>query len=154
MHDTGRWIEAKIPIKGNAKFLTIASFYGISGASSDSRKHALNESIVSQAIERVINAGTDPCILAGDFNVEPETSAAIATVVDEGLLIDVGHDWATNTKEGEGPDDRCKLPEPTFSSNDPEPGMTSPGVTRTDLIRANPRRQRQSKDTTRDGISS
>ena len=138
LHDTGRWVEAKIPISGNARFLTIASFYGISGANSDGRKKALNDNIITQAIEKVIEAGNDPYILAGDFNIEPETSIAIAAAVDEGLLVDVGHEWATKTKEGDDPEDTHKLPEPTYSNSDPEPGMTGPGVTRIDLVLANP----------------
>ena len=41
-HDSGRWVEAKVPVTGGAKILIVASYYGISGASSDDRKKALN----------------------------------------------------------------------------------------------------------------
>ena len=52
LHDTGRWVEAVVPIKGPAKCLTIASVYGISGASSDERKKHLNESILEKAVKK------------------------------------------------------------------------------------------------------
>ena len=54
--DTGRWVEASIPTKGNAKQLTVASLYGISGSSSDGRKRNLNEMILTQAVRRAVEA--------------------------------------------------------------------------------------------------
>ena len=40
IHDTGRWVEGKVPLKGNTNHLIVASVYGISGSSSDKKKEA------------------------------------------------------------------------------------------------------------------
>ena len=48
LHDTGRWVEGKVPIRGHTKCLTLASVYGISGASSDDKKKNLNEKSCSK----------------------------------------------------------------------------------------------------------
>ncbi len=73
----------------------------------------------------------------GDINVDPERSPAIAEAVDAGLLIDVGHMWAA-TVEGDVEGEVRKVPEPTFSPKGPAPGMEGPGVSRIDVILANP----------------
>ena len=123
-------------MKGYTKCLTLASVYGISGASSDERKKNLNEDILQQAIQRAIKADKTPYLLCGDFNIDPGDSPAIASAVDKGLLIDVGHAWATETdddKENPG-----KIPENTFYAEGPTPGIQGKGATRIDAILANP----------------
>ena len=67
LHDTGRWVEGKVPTRGHTKCLTIPNVYGISGASSDDKKKNLNEKILEQAIKRAIKADSTPYLLCGDF---------------------------------------------------------------------------------------
>ena len=138
LYDTGRWTEVKVPIGGKTKFLSVATYYGIAGANSDNRKKALNEHIVSMAIEKAINAGDEPYILCGDFNIEPEDSPAIAAAIEEGLLVDIGHEWAPRVSNEDDDERRQKQPDPTYSSAEPEPGMQGQGTTRIDLMLANP----------------
>ena len=137
LHDSGRWTEVKVPITGGAKILTVASFYGISGASSDDRKKALNENLITAAVKRALLAGNEPYLLCGDFNIEPEASPAIAAAVELGLIIDIGHEWAPVT-DVEDDELRRKKPDPTYSTTEPEPCMEGKGVTRIDLVLANP----------------
>ena len=138
LRDTGRWVEAKIPIAGKARFLTVASYYGIVGASSDNRKKALNEHIINMAITKMIKAGEEPYLLCGDFNTDPEDSDTISAAIEAGLIIDVGHEWAPRVADEEDEERRRKRPDPTFSCEEPDPSMEGKGVTRIDLAFANP----------------
>ena len=47
VHETARWTELKVPVRGRTKYLTIASFYGISGSSSNDKKYRANEELLS-----------------------------------------------------------------------------------------------------------
>ena len=64
LHETTRWTELKVPVDGRTRFLTIASFYGISGSSSNDKKYKANEELLSDAIKRAIEAGDAPYLLA------------------------------------------------------------------------------------------
>ncbi len=135
--ETGRWQKVKIPLAHGARCLTAATVYGISGASSDARKKRANEDILAAAIGDLLDAGDDPYLLCGDVNLDPERSPSIAEAVDAGLLVDIGHLWAAErTVDEEGNVTKC--PDPTFSAKGPIPGMRGDGVSRLDVILANP----------------
>ena len=105
-------------------------------APAQTRKKKLNEEILSGAILKAIRAGTNPYLLCGDVNINPEDSPAIKAAVDAGLLVDVGHAWAWET--GGNKDDPKKVPENTYHQDGPMPGMRGKGATRIDVIPANP----------------
>ena len=118
LHDSGRWQRAKVPLSHTAGNLTISCIYGISGARSNERKQKMNEALLSDAIAEVIEAGSEPRILVGDGNIDPEESKAIASAVEAGCLVDVGHAWANNIVEDEE-GNAVKKPTPTYSSGTP-----------------------------------
>ena len=133
LHETARWTELKVPVRGRTKYLTIASFYGISGSSSNDRKYRANEELLSDAIKRAIEAGDAPYLLCGDFNVDPRDSQAIAAAVNSGLLVDIGHEWATTWTENED-GEVAKQPENTLHREGPTEGLKGKGATRIDTI--------------------
>jgi exonuclease III len=136
LHDTARWLEVRTAC-GGGRCLTTSTMYGISGSNSNPRRMKQNEALLSDALARLIDADDDPYLLMGDLNVTPETSPTIAAAVDAGLVIDVGHLWAEKvTTDHEGLERRC--PEPTFCRDGPAPGMEGQGVSRIDVVLANP----------------
>ncbi len=137
LHDTMRWQEIKTTCGRGGRCLTTANLYGISGSNSNQRRMKQNEALLSDALARLIDADDDPYILMGDFNVTPETSPTIAAAVDAGLAIDVGHLWAERiVTDHDGLEQKC--PEPTFCRDGPAPGMEGQGVSRIDVVLANP----------------
>ena len=115
--------------------MTVASYYGISGSTCDERKSNLNELLLSKAIQKLAEA-ENPYILCGDFNVNPEDYPTIVAAVNSGLVIDVGHTWAPcDEHDLESP---TKVPENTYSSEKPVPGMKGKGVSGIDDVLANP----------------
>ena len=51
------------------KIIFLAGYYGISGASGDAAKRRENERLISLAIKRMLEFGSTPYILTGDFNM-------------------------------------------------------------------------------------
>ncbi len=136
LYETARWVEIKIPIRGSTKCLTLATVYGISGASGDAKKKAQNEALLCPIIARAIEAD-GPYILTGDINIEPEESPAVAAAIEAGALVDVGHTWATQVDQEEDDEQREKIPDRTYCNEGPTPGMTGPGTSRIDVMLAN-----------------
>ncbi len=138
LHGTGRWQRIRIPVSHGARCLKVSSVYGISGANDDRRKHKQNEAILAAAVRDAVECGDDPCLLCGDINVNPLDSPAVAQAVDEGLLIDVGYLWATRQEQNQD-GEWVRKPEPTFAQGTPPvQGVDGPGVSRIDVILANP----------------
>ncbi len=135
--ESARWQRVKIPLAHGARCLTTSTVYGISGANDDARKKRQNEDLIAAAINDALDAGDDPYLICGDVNVDPEDSPSIAAAVEAGLLVDIGHAWAATQSEDEH-GNVVKIPDPTFSSHGPVPGMAGPGVSRLDVILANP----------------
>jgi exonuclease III len=139
VHACGRWAEVKIPLPGINTVLTVVSYYGVSGANSDPKRMAENETHLAEVICRALEAEDAPYLIMGDINVDPEMSAAVASAVDQGCLVDIGHEWAEQVQGDEAGDHPRKMPEPTFNKHEPpQPGMSGPGVSRIDAILANP----------------
>ncbi len=129
LRSTGRWEEVLVPAGKATTHFGAATIYGVSGASKDSRCHRENEALLAKAVLRVIEAGDLPYVLAGDINVNPAESEVIASAVEAGILVDLGH----AARSGEAP-------EPTFRRSGPFEGMTEDDVatSRIDVILANP----------------
>ena len=69
LYDSGRWMEAKVLVKGRTKFLTVACVYGISGAASNDKKCCANEAILADTVRRAISAQNAPYLICGDVNI-------------------------------------------------------------------------------------
>ncbi len=114
VHACGRWVEVKIPLPGINTVLTVVCYYGVSGANSDPKRMAENEAHLAEVICRALEAEDAPYLIMGDINVDPEMSAAVASAVDQGCLVDIGHEWAEQLQDGEASDHPRKMPEPTL----------------------------------------
>ncbi len=126
---TGRWEEVLVPAGRTSTHFGAATIYGVSGASKDSRCHRENEALLAKAVMRVLEAGDLPYVLAGDINVNPAESEVIASAVEAGILVDLGH--AARARDD---------PDPTFRRSGPFEGMTEDdaATSRIDVILANP----------------
>ena len=76
---TKRYVHAAVPIGNGKQVLHVISLYGFSGASSCSARMSLNESLLSQVFQVLAVLGNVPVLLAGDFNVNLDSSAVIQT---------------------------------------------------------------------------
>ena len=47
--DSGRWVEAQVPVKDGSEAVYVATLYGISGANQDQQKHKENEVLLAAA---------------------------------------------------------------------------------------------------------
>ena len=69
--------------------------------------------------------------------MDPKDSQAVAAAVNSGLLVDIGHEWATTWIEEED-GEVTKQPENTYHRNGPTEGLRGKGATRIDTILASP----------------
>ncbi len=65
LHGSGRLQRIKFPLAGDARCLTAACLYGISGANSDAAKRKQNEVLVAGAVLDLLRAGGDPYLIVG-----------------------------------------------------------------------------------------
>ncbi len=138
LYATARWQEITVPMSAGTDALTCANYYGISGASSDSKAWNDNEALLSRAVERLIAAGDAPYILLGDFNIDPAESTALATAVEAGLMVDLAFSITPATQDEDDPDVWTRRPQATYRKSGPFVGMDGKGTSRIDAIFANP----------------
>ena len=69
LYDISRWMETKTPVSGRTKFVTVASFYGISGSASNEKKEAINEVFLFDAVKRAVKSDSVPYFMCGDINI-------------------------------------------------------------------------------------
>ena len=67
-----------------------ACLYGYQGADNDAEQLALTEQLFDAALgERSVVASGQPCLLVGDFNVEPTKIHCLAKGISAGLWVDL-----------------------------------------------------------------
>ena len=72
--------------------------YGYRGADTDAEQLALIEQLCDAALgEHSVVAWEQPCLLVGDFNVEPTKIPCLATGISAGLWVDFEASWALAT---------------------------------------------------------
>jgi len=120
--DSGRWVEVTLPTSKKGHYITVANFYGISGASQEQRsdEYLYNERLAASATRRATSMPKHPYFLCGDFNVNVTYSKVLSAMVEQQLLFDVAAEW---TKKGDQPQN-------TFSREGITPGMEGSGKTR------------------------
>ena len=75
---------------------TCLFFYGYQGADADAEQLALTEQLFDAAFgELCVVARGQPCLLVGDFNVEPTKIPCLAKGISAGLWVDLGGAWAS-----------------------------------------------------------
>ena len=73
--------------------------YGFQGADSDAEQLSLTEQLFDAALGElsVVARGGQPCLLVGDFTVEPTKIPCLAKGNSAGLWVDFGEAWALPT---------------------------------------------------------
>ena len=81
--------------------------YGYQGSDTDAEQPALTEQLFVAALaELAVVAGGSPCLLAGDFNVEPTKIPCLSKGISAGLWVDLDAAWSA--AKGQHPAVTCK----------------------------------------------
>ena len=80
---------------GRGKFLHLVVLYGYQGADTDAEQLALTEQLFDAALGKLsfVVCG-QPCMVVGDFNVEPTKIPCLAKGISAGLWVDFEAAWA------------------------------------------------------------
>ena len=104
--DCGRAVRCLLPL-ASGRFLHQFVLYGYQGADSDAEQLALTDQLFDAALgELHAVASGQPCLLVGDFNVEPTKIPCLVKGISAGLWVDFGEAWALAA--GLGPAVTCK----------------------------------------------
>ena len=85
--DCGRAVRCMLPL-GAGRFMHLFVLYGYQGADTDAEQLALTEQLFA-ALEELSVARGQPCLLVGDFNVEPTKIPCLARGISAGLWVDL-----------------------------------------------------------------
>ena len=92
--DCGRAVRCMLPL-ASGSFLHLFVLYGFQGADADAEQLALTEQLFDAVSgELSVVARGQPCLLVGDFNVEPTKIPCLAKGISAGLWVDFGEAWA------------------------------------------------------------
>ena len=92
--DCGRALRCLLPI-ASGRFLHLFVLYGYQGADTDSEQLALTTQLFDAALgELHVVASGQPCLLVGDFNVEPTKIPCLAKGISAGLWVDFEEAWS------------------------------------------------------------
>ena len=79
----------------SGRFLQLFVLYGYQGADTDAEQLALTDQLFDAALGEVYAAALgQPCLLVGDFNVEPTKIPCLAKGISAGLWVDFGEAWS------------------------------------------------------------
>ena len=92
--DCGRAVRCMVPL-GLGRFMHLVVLYGFQGAYFDAERLSLTEQLFDAALGElsVVSRG-QPCLLVGDFNVEPTKIPCLAKGISAGLWVDLEEAWA------------------------------------------------------------
>ena len=80
---------------GLGRFMHLVVFYGFQGADTDAEQLALNEQLFDATLGKLsVVARGQPCLLVGDFKVEPTKIPCLAQGISAGLWVDLEEAWA------------------------------------------------------------
>ena len=80
---------------GAGPFMHLIVLYGYQGADADPEQLALTGQLFDAGLgELSVVAGGQPCMLVGDFNVEPTKIPCLAKGISAGLWVDLEGSWA------------------------------------------------------------
>ena len=92
--DCGRAVRCLLPL-ASGRFLHLCDLYGYQGADTDAEQLALTDQMFDAALGELHTvAYGQPCLLVGDFNVEPTKILCLAKGISAGLWVDFGEAWA------------------------------------------------------------
>ena len=80
---------------GHGRFMHLVVLYGYQGADADAEQLALTEQLFDAALGELSVVGRgQPCLLVGDFNVDPTKIPCLAKGISAGLWVDFEEAWA------------------------------------------------------------
>ena len=92
--DCGRAVRCLLPL-ASGRFLHLFVLHGYQGADTYAEQLALTEQLFDAALgELQMVASGQPCLLVGDFNVEPTKIHCLEKGISAGLWVDFGEAWA------------------------------------------------------------
>ena len=92
--DCGRAVRCLLPLD-SGRFMHLVVLYGYQGADADPEQLALTDHLFDAALgELHAVASGQPCLMVGDFNVEPTKIPCLATGISAGLWVDLEVSWA------------------------------------------------------------
>ena len=87
--DCGRAVRCMLPL-GAGHFMRLVVLYGYQGADADPEQLALTDQLFDATLgELSVVAWEQPCMLVGDFNVEPTRIPCLAKGISAGLCVDL-----------------------------------------------------------------
>ena len=93
--DSGRAIRCMLTMDA-VRFMHLVVLYGYQGADTDAGQLALTEQLFDAALgELGVVARGQPCLIVGDFNVEPTKIPCLAKGILAGLWVDLESAWAS-----------------------------------------------------------
>ena len=93
-YDCGRAVRCLLPLAAG-RFMHLFVLYGYQGADTDPEQLALTDQLFDAALgELHVAALGQPCLLVGDFNVEPTKIPCLAKGISAGLWVDFEEAWA------------------------------------------------------------
>ena len=102
----GRAVRCLVPI-GCGRFTHLVVLYGYHGADSSAERLQLTNQFFEAAVgELAVVARRQPCLIVGDFNVEPTKIPCLAKGISAGLWVDLEASWAVAS--GRVPAVTCK----------------------------------------------
>ena len=107
-----RWLV----LLGCRRFMHLVVLYGYFGADSCTEKLQLTNQLFEAALgELAVVARGQPCVIVGDFNVEPTKIRCLAKGISAGLWVDLEASWAMSA--GRDPANTCKRTRGSDSGN-------------------------------------
>ena len=92
--DCGRAVRSMLPL-GCGRFMHLVVLYGYQGADREAGKLALTDQLLNAAFgELRVVVREQPCLVVGDFNVEPTKIPCLAKGISAGLWVDLEAAWA------------------------------------------------------------
>ena len=90
----GRAVRCLLPL-ASGRFLHLCVLYGYQGADTDLEQLALTDQLFDAALGELYAAALgQPCLLVGDFNLEPTKIPCLAKGISAGLWVDFGEAWS------------------------------------------------------------
>ena len=104
--DCCRAVRCLLPL-GAGRFMHLFVLYGYQGADSDTEQLALTDQLFDAALSELgVVARGQPCMIVGDFSVEPTKIPCLAKGISAGLWVDLEGAWAMTS--GLQPASTCK----------------------------------------------
>ena len=92
--DCGRVLRCLLPV-ASGRFLHLVVLYGYQGADGDAERLSLTDQLFDAALgELRVVALAQPCLIVGDFNVEPTKIPCLSEGISAGLWVDLESSWA------------------------------------------------------------